>query len=159
TFERALNEIGWEKNKALNGRQIDGRHHGLAAVPFVESGGSGKENARLVIAKDGSVNVFVGSSVLGQGLETTLAQVAADTLKLPFEKIKILHGSTIYVREGFGTFASRSMVVGGCAVMDGCNNLLAAIRSAAKERLGFPNEAIEIVNGEVTAGAKRAGFP
>jgi carbon-monoxide dehydrogenase large subunit len=158
TFERALNEIGWEKNKALNGRQIDGRHHGLAAVPFVESGGSGKENSRLVIAKDGSVNVFVGSSVLGQGLETTLAQVAADTLKLPFEKIKILHGSTTYVREGFGTFASRSMVVGGCAVMDGCNNLLAAIRSAARERLGFPNEEIEIANGAVTAGGKRARF-
>ena len=158
TFERALSEIGWEKHKALNGRQTDGRYHGLAAVPFVESGGSGKENSRVLIEKDGSVNVFVGSSVLGQGLETTLAQVAADTLKLPFEKIKILHGSTTYVREGFGTFASRSMVVGGCAVMDGCNNLLAAIRSAARERLGFPNEEIEIANGAVTAGGKRARF-
>ena len=48
------------------------------------------------------------------------------------------------------------MVVGGCAVMDGCNNLLAAIRSAARERLGFPNEEIEIADGVVTAGGKRA---
>ena len=137
TFERAVAEIGWDKNKSMQGRLIDGRYHGLAAVPFVESGGSGKENSRLVIEKDGSVSVYVGSSVLGQGLETTLAQVAADTLKLPFEKIKILHGSTTYLKEGFGTFASRSMVVGGCAVMDGCNNLLAAIRAAATERLGL----------------------
>jgi hypothetical protein len=53
----------------MNGRLIDGRYHGLAAVPFVESGGSGKENSRLVIENDGSVSVFVGSSVLGQGLE------------------------------------------------------------------------------------------
>ncbi len=93
--------------------------------------------------------------MLGQGLETTLAQVAADTLKLPFERIRILHGSTTYLREGFGTFASRSMVVGGSAVMDGCNNLLAAIRAAAAERLGFPNEEIAIADGMVTAGGKR----
>jgi len=158
TFERAVAEIGWDKNKSMQGRLIGGRYHGLAAVPFVESGGSGKENSRLVIEKDGSVSVYVGSSVLGQGLETTLAQVAADTLKLPFEKIRILHGSTTYLKEGFGTFASRSMVVGGCAVMDGCNNLLAAIRAAATERLGFPNEEIEIVDGAVMAGGKRASL-
>jgi carbon-monoxide dehydrogenase large subunit len=102
------------------------------------------------------VTAYVGSSVLGQGLETTLAQVAADTLKLPFDKVKILHGSTTYLKEGFGTFASRSMVVGGSAVVDGCNNLLAAVRAAATERLGFPNEAIEIAGGEVTAGGKKA---
>jgi aerobic carbon-monoxide dehydrogenase large subunit len=156
TFERAVSEIGWEKNKYLQGKLVDGRYHGLAAVPFVESGGSGKENARLVIEKDGTVSVYVGSSVLGQGLETTLAQVAASTLKLAFERVKILHGSTTYVREGFGTFASRSMVVGGSAVMDGCNNLLAAIRSAAAERLGFPNEEIAIADGVVAAGGREA---
>jgi carbon-monoxide dehydrogenase large subunit len=152
TFERALDEIGWAEKKSLQGRLVDGRYHGLAAVPFVESSGSGKENVRVAIETDGSVTVYVGSSVLGQGLETTLAQVAADTLRLPFDRIRILHGSTTYLREGFGTFASRSMVVGGSAVMDGCNNLLAAIRSAATERLGFPNEEMTIANGVVGAG-------
>jgi len=156
TFERALDEIGWAEKKSLQGRMIDGRYHGLAAVPFVESSGSGKENARIAIEKDGSVTVYVGSSVLGQGLETTLAQVAADTLRLPLERIRILHGSTTYLREGFGTFASRSMVVGGSAVMDGCRNLLAAIRTAATERLGFPNEEMTIANGVISAGDKRA---
>src|SRR4029079_14885448 len=48
------------------------------------------------------------------------------------------------------------MVVGGCRLMVGYNNLLRVIRSAARERLGFPNEEIEIANGEVTAGGKRA---
>jgi carbon-monoxide dehydrogenase large subunit len=158
TFARALEEIGWATKKGLQGRLVDGRYHGLAAVPFVESGGSGKENARLRIEPDGSVAVHVGSSVLGQGLETTLAQVAADSLKLPFERIRILHGSTPYLREGFGTFASRSMVVGGSAVLDGCNNLLAAIRTAAAERLGFPNEEVTIADGIVQAGGRRASF-
>ena len=41
-----MSEIGWDEKKSLQGRLIDGRYHGLAAVPFVESGGSGKENAR-----------------------------------------------------------------------------------------------------------------
>jgi carbon-monoxide dehydrogenase large subunit len=50
------------------------------------------------------------------------------------------------------------MVVGGSAVVDGCNNLLGAIRSAAAERLGFPNEEIEIAGGVVTAGTKRASL-
>jgi carbon-monoxide dehydrogenase large subunit len=158
TFERALQEIGWTEKQVLQGTCVDGHFHGLAAVPFVESGGSGKENVRLAIEEDGSVNVYVGSSVLGQGLETTLAQVAADTLKLPFDRIKILHGSTTYLREGFGTFASRSMVVGGSAVVDGCSKLLDAIRSASTERFGLPNEEIEIANGTITAGAKQAGF-
>jgi carbon-monoxide dehydrogenase large subunit len=127
-------------------------------VPFVESGGSGKENARATVERDGSVTVRVGSSVLGQGLETTLAQVAADTLKLPFERGRILHGSTTYLREGFGTFASRSMVVGGSAVMDGCNNLIAAIRAAARQRFGLPNEEITVAGGEVRAGEQRASL-
>ena len=158
TFERALSEIGWEEKKSLQGRLIDGRYHGLAAVPFVESGGSGKENARAAVENDGTVTVRVGSSVLGQGLETTLAQVAAETLALPLDRVTILHGSTSYLREGFGTFASRSMVVGGSAVMDSCNNLLAAIRSAATARLGFANEEITIADGMVSAGEKSAPF-
>jgi len=157
-FERALAEIGWSDKRGLQGQRIDGRYHGLGITPFVESSGSGKENARLVIERDGSIAVHVGSSVLGQGLETTLAQVAADALGLPIARLRILHGSTTYVREGFGTFASRSMVVGGSAVLDGCNNLLAAVRAAAGERFGLPNEEIVIADGVVSAGGKRASL-
>ncbi len=157
-FERALSEIGWAEKKSLQGQFINGRYHGLAAVPFIESSGSGKENARLVIEKDGAVSVYVGSSVLGQGLETTLAQVAAETLRCNFDRISIFHGSTTYVSEGFGTFASRSMVVGGSAVVDGCNNLLAAIRAAATERTDFSNQEIVIADGMVQAGEQSWTF-
>jgi len=158
TFRQALDEIGWRDNKTLQGKFIGGRYHGLAAVPFVESGGSGKENARAEVEKDGTVAIYVGSSILGQGLETTLTQVAADALRLPFDNIKILHGSTTYLHEGFGTFASRSMVVGGSAVKAACENLVAAIQTAAKERLGFPNEEIEVAHGKVRSGNKEANL-
>ncbi len=156
TFERALTEIKWAERTANQGQLIDGRFHGLAVVPFIESGGSGKENCRLVVEENGSVSVYVGSSVLGQGLETTLAQVAAGVLRLPLDRVRVLHGSTTYLDEGFGTFASRSMVVGGSAVVDGANNLLAAIRQGATARFGFPNEEIAIDSGIVSAGGRRA---
>ena len=52
TFERAVSEIGWAEKKSLQGRLIEGRYHGLAAVPFVESSGSGKENARVAVEMD-----------------------------------------------------------------------------------------------------------
>jgi carbon-monoxide dehydrogenase large subunit len=94
--------------------------------------------------------------VLGQGLETTLAQVAADALGLPFERVRIRHGSTTHLREGVGSFASRSMVVGGSAVLDGCGNLLDAIRRMATQRFGFSNAEIAIADGWVSAGEQRA---
>src|SRR5262249_36517978 len=56
------------------------------------------------------------------------------------------------------TFASRSMVVGGSAVLDGCNNLIAAIRAAATARFGLPNEEIMIADGLASAGGQHAAL-
>jgi carbon-monoxide dehydrogenase large subunit len=116
----------------------------------------GFEQAEARLTPDGGLELRVGIQSHGQGLETTLAQVAADTLGLPLERVRVLHGSTTYLREGFGTFASRSMVVGGSAVLDACNNLIAAIRAKATEHFGLPNEEITIAGGAVSAGEKRA---
>ena len=128
-----------------------------ACAPFVESGGAGpRENARLVIEADGSVSVYVGSSALGQGLETVFAQIAGDALGLPMERLRVLHGSTTYVHEGFGTYHSRAVVMGGSAILNGCENLVEAIRLAARDRLGLPNAEIVVADGEVRAGEGRA---
>jgi carbon-monoxide dehydrogenase large subunit len=67
TFERVLSEIGWAEKKSLQGRLIDGRYHGLAAVPFVESSGSGKENVRATVEDDGSVTSMWGRQCWGRG--------------------------------------------------------------------------------------------
>ena len=96
TFDRCLLEFGWNEKAKLDGRLIDGRYHGLGIGCYIESGASGpKENARLELNDDGSVSVFVGSSAVGQGLETAFAQIAADALELPLERIRgVYHGST-----------------------------------------------------------------
>src|SRR4029077_4145120 len=84
TLDRCLEEFGWTKKRALQGKLIDGRYHGISIGCYLEGGGSGpRENARLVLESDGAVSVYVGSSALGQGIETIFAQIAADALELP----------------------------------------------------------------------------
>ena len=63
---------------------------------YIEGGASGrKESVRLVLETDGTVSVFVGSSGVGQGLETVFAQIATDALQMPMDRINgVFHGST-----------------------------------------------------------------
>ena len=115
TFERALSEIGWDENKSLQGRLIDGRYHGLAAVPFVESGGSGKENCaagdregRLGQRLCRLVGAGAGAGDDARAGRRRHAEAAVRA------RSRFCTARPPIVREGFGTFASRSMVVGGC---------------------------------------------
>lgn len=152
TFERALAEIGWASKHHLQGKLIDGVRHGLGLGCFVESGGAGpKENAALTLERDGSLTVAVGSSVLGQGLETVLGQIASDTLTIPFDRIRVLHGSTTLLDEGFGTYHSRAVVMGGSAVLDAAKKLREKILQQAAAHLGRPNVELTIANEQVVA--------
>src|SRR5437588_7074290 len=96
TLDRCLREIGWTEKAKLQGQFLNGRFHGLAVGCFIEGGAAGpKESARLAVNKDGSVSVFIGSSAVGQGVETVFAQIAADALELPMDRIEgVHHGST-----------------------------------------------------------------
>ena len=152
TFDRCLEEIGWTEKSALQGKLIDGRFHGLGLGCFIEGGAAGpKEDARIVVEADGSVTVYVGSTSIGQGLETILAQIAADSLEIPMDRIKILHGSTKYVRDGYGSFHSRSTVMGGSAIVMAAANLKEAMRTAAARRFGCPPADVRIADGRATA--------
>src|SRR5271170_3824583 len=147
-LERCLSEFGWEEKRAVQGRLIDGRYHGIAVACFIEGSGAGpKETARLDLEPDGTVSIYVGSTAVGQGLETVIAQIAADTLGLPLDQVRVFHGSTPYLQEGYGAFASRSTVLGGSAVFEGATALLKKIRMAAAARLGGSADEIELVDG------------
>ena len=75
----------------LQGKLIDGRYHGIALGCFIEGGAAGpKENARIVLEPDGSASVYVGSSAIGQGLETMFSQIAADALEMPLDRMRVL---------------------------------------------------------------------
>jgi aerobic carbon-monoxide dehydrogenase large subunit len=123
-LERCLAEFGWAEKAKLNGQLIDGRYHGSAVACFIEGGAAGpRENARIELDNDGGATVYVGSANVGQGLETVCAQIAAEALGLPVEKIRVLHGSTTYLKEGFGAFHSRSVVMGGSAILDAARKI------------------------------------
>jgi aerobic carbon-monoxide dehydrogenase large subunit len=161
TLDRCLEEFGWAEKSKLAGKLIDGRYHGLAVGCFIEGGAAGpKESARMVLEPDGSYSVYVGSSAIGQGLETSFAQIAADALEVPMDSIRgVKHGSTSYVSDGYGAYHSRSVVMGGSAMLDAADKLRAAIRVEAATRLGCEPGQVEIVEGSKAVGPGNKSLP
>jgi carbon-monoxide dehydrogenase large subunit len=145
TLDRCLAEIGWTEKSKLKGRLIEGEHHGVAVGCFIEGGAAGpKETARFRLEADGTVSLFVGSASVGQGLETVCLQIAADALELPMERLRVHHGSTTHLDEGYGSYHSRSVVMGGSAILDAAQRLRDAIRTAAGRYLNCAPEEVEI---------------
>jgi carbon-monoxide dehydrogenase large subunit len=157
-LDRCLEEFDWSGKAPLQGKLIDGRYHGAAIGCYIEGGAAGpRENARLVLEADGAVSVYIGSSAVGQGIETIFAQIAADALELPFDRIaKVHHGSTTHLSEGFGSFGSRATVMGGSAIVDAANKLKLAIRDAAARHLGCTAAEIELSGGTAIGPGKAA---
>ncbi len=154
TLDRCLQEFNWAEKSKLQGKLIDGRYHGISLGCFIEGGAAGpKESARIVLEPDGDYSVYVGSSAIGQGLETAFSQIAADALEVPISRLRgIFHGTTSYVNDGYGAYHSRSVVMGGSAMLDAVKNLNDAIRAAAAERLGCDPAQVEIVEGTKAVG-------
>jgi carbon-monoxide dehydrogenase large subunit len=149
TFERCVAEAHWAEKLSLAGKLIDGRYHGVGIACFIEGGGSGpKENARMAVEADGTISVYVGSSAVGQGIETIMAQIAADALELPLERVKVFHGSTTYLPDGVGAFGSRSTVMGGSAIVLAADALIAKFRAAAAEKFGVTVAEVGVVEGD-----------
>jgi carbon-monoxide dehydrogenase large subunit len=160
TLERCLAEIGWEDKQGLRGRLIDGRYQGLAVGCFIEGGAAGpRENARMLLHANGVIDVFVGSANVGQGIETVSAQIAADALGVSMDRIRVFHGSTTYLKEGFGSYHSRSVVMGGSAILDAARNLKATIVDAAAKLTGCALADVQIGDGlAITANGKPVGL-
>lgn len=167
TLDRCLAEFGWDEKRKVQGRQIDGRWHGIAIGCYVEGGAAGpRENARLTLEPDGRIGVSIGASAVGQGVETVYAQIAADALEVPFDRISgVKHGSTGIVREGFGSFHSRAVVMAGSAILLAAESLKCAIREAAAGRLGAAAAEVTLAdgialaaNGKSLAWGKLAGL-
>lgn len=156
-LDACLAGFDWTAKQALQGKVIEGRHHGLALTCFVESGGAGpRENTKLTLGADGMVTIDVGSSALGQGLETVFAQIAGDALGLPMTAFTVRHGSTTLVHEGFGTYHSRALVMGGSAVLDGARKFIEAARAAAAARWGVTADAVTYREGRLAGPDMRA---
>jgi carbon-monoxide dehydrogenase large subunit len=112
--------------------RVAGKLAGVGVALYVERVGPGSESASVHLAESGAVTVRTGSSTHGQGHETTFAQIAADALGVDPESVEVRWGDSFEIPEGTGTFASRSVTVGGSAL------LLAAREARARIEAGEP---------------------
>ena len=98
----------------------------------------------------GSVTVFTGSHSHGQGHETTFAQVVADKLGIPLENVDVVHGDTGRIPYGMGTYGSRSIAVGGSAIMKALDKIIAKGKKIAAHLLESTDNDIEFKDGVFT---------
>ncbi|SAK59020.1 aldehyde oxidase [Caballeronia glebae] len=119
---------------------------GLPVVP-------GYDLATVRITADGGLEVRAGIHSHGQGMETTLAQIANEVLGVPLQKIKVVHGDTALTPYSTGTYASRSIVMAGGAVAATCRELLPRLLFIGAHLLGEELDAVRFEKGEVI-GAK-----
>jgi carbon-monoxide dehydrogenase large subunit len=122
----ALKAADWNGLKAERDKaRKEGRLVGLGLSMYVEVCGLGPssslptggwEHGQVTVERDGRITATTGASPHGQGNETTFAQMLADQFGIPLEHITILHGDTGIVKQGIGTFGSRSQAVAGTAL-------------------------------------------
>jgi carbon-monoxide dehydrogenase large subunit len=114
------------------------------------------EAGEIRVHPTGSVTVFTGSHSHGQGHETTFAQVVADRLGMPIENVDIVHGDTSKILFGMGTYGSRSIAVGGTAIVKALDKIIAKGKKIAAHLLEASEADIEYDRGEFkVAGTDR----
>jgi len=120
-------------------------------------GAGGWEHASIRMLPTGKVEVVTGSSAHGQGHETAWSQIVADQLGVPFEDIRVLHGDTQISHKGMDTYGSRSLTVGGMAVVSACDKVIAKAKVIASAMLEAPPESVEFAGGKFSVGQSGAG--
>ena len=136
---------GFAARRAASERR--GRLRGWGASPFLEFAAQFNERMGLRIEPDGSAVVLAGTHSHGQGHETVYAQLVTDWLGVPFEQIRLIQGDTERITYGRGTFASRSMTVGGTALREAADQIVAKGRKVAAHMLEAAEADVEFADG------------
>jgi len=118
----------------------------------------GFEPALARFTPDGKLILFVGIQNHGQGLETTLAQVAHQELGIPVEDVIVRHGDSSVSPYGMGTFASRSMTMAGGAVSVACTQLAEKVTRIGAHLLQAPKDAVTLAGGKAFFGQQSVSF-
>ena len=148
---------------AIRARQAKGETVGFGLATFCEQGAHGTsvyhawgipfvpgfEQAHLRLSPDGVLEVRVGVHSHGQGMETTLAQVAHELLGLHPSQVRVVLGDTAVTPYSTGTWGSRSMVMAGGAVAEACRQLGTRIAAIGAALLQVPPADVEIAEGRV----------
>ena len=112
-------------------------------------GAGGWEHAAIRVLPTGKVEVVTGSSAHGQGHETAFSQIVADRLGVPFEDVEVLHGDTQISPRGMDTYGSRSLAVGGIAVVKAAEKVIAKARPIAAHMMECAENDLEYTEGRL----------
>lgn len=121
-------------------------------------GAGGWEHAGIRMLPTGKVEVVTGSSAHGQGHETAWSQIVADRLGVAFEDVEVLHGDTQVSHKGLDTYGSRSLVVGGEAVVQAANKVIEKARPIAAHLLEASVDDLEFEDGRFTVKGTDQGM-
>ena len=106
------------------------------------------ESGEVRFNPTGSVTVFTGSHSHGQGHETTFAQVVSEQLGIPYESVEVVHGDTGRVEFGLGTYGSRSLAVGGSALIKAGEKIIAKGRRIAAHLMDAEESNVDFADGQ-----------
>jgi carbon-monoxide dehydrogenase large subunit/6-hydroxypseudooxynicotine dehydrogenase subunit gamma len=139
-------ELGWAEE--VRRARDDGRLVGLGVSMFLEKSGLGpSDTADVEVTGAGRIRVHSGGTSLGQGIETVLAQIAADQFGVDSDLVDVVNGDTLLQPYGTGSWASRSTVVAGNAVRGAGLQVVARIRELAARMLEADPADIEVADG------------
>ncbi len=169
-YEEALDLVlassdyaGLRREQAERRERGDVLQLGIGVSVYVEVTGAGgeaggpTENATVEVHPDGTATVLTGTSPHGQGHQTVWAMIASDQLGIPVDKITVKWGDTDLIPEGGGTGGSRSLQLGGSAVMVASKDLVEIAKERAAEVLEV--DASDLVVDKDNAGLAVAGVP
>jgi carbon-monoxide dehydrogenase large subunit/6-hydroxypseudooxynicotine dehydrogenase subunit gamma len=158
-LDKALAAIGWQDLDApLARRRAAGECVGAGLALFVEKSGLGPFDAvRMSVDASGLVEVVTGAASLGQGIETVLAQICADTLGVDYRRVRVVHGRTDRIAFGMGAFASRATVMTGEATRRAALELRAKALDVAAQLLQHPVDALAVVDARAVRAGAAAG--
>jgi aerobic carbon-monoxide dehydrogenase large subunit len=144
--------------KRLRASNKAGRLRGIGLSTYIEAcGNAGSETATLRLEPDGSVTLLIGSQSTGQGHATAFAQIVADHLGLPTERVNMVQGDTDRIKSGLGTGGSSSIPCGGASLARAAEKLAHNLKRLAAEALEASAEDLEIAAGTVrVSGTDRA---
>ena len=150
-MDRLLEAADWQNmRRALARRRAAGEKVGAGFAMFVEKSGLGPyDKVRVEVDPGGTVEVITGVASIGQGVETAIAQVCAETLGVDYTRINVVHGQTDRIDKGMGAFASRVTVMCGEATRMASVKLRDAMLGTAAELMQTSPDLLDIVGDEI----------
>ncbi len=156
SLARLLDHVGYDALQVeMVARRAVGEMAGAAVICFVELGGDGPfDDVRVEMDAGGTVEIITGVASVGQGVETVIAQICAETLGMDYSGIAVTHGQTDRIARGQGARASRVTVMTGNATHKAAMGVRAMLLEEAAQLLQSPVKTLDIVDGVIGVGGR-----